>query len=701
MDHAMHVFYEDDGQFKAGHILSETDASLQVESESGKRSKIKRANTLFTFEAPAPVELLRQAEAAAQEIDLQFLWECAPQEEFDSPALAADYYGHIPSPTEQAALLIRLHGAPAYFHRRGKGRYRPAPPDILAAALAAIEKKQKQAAQQQQWVDDMVAGRLPAEIAAAAESLVVRPDKNSMQWKALESACSRLQKSPDRLLLDLGAFPHALALHKRRFLAQYFPRGTGFPDIAVPAPDRELPLAEAEIYSIDDVTTTEIDDALSVSSLPDGNVRVGIHVAAPGLVVTRGSELDKLARARLSTVYMPGDKIPMQPDSVIQSFSLDAGREVPALSLYVTANPQSGEIIESESRVERIVVRENLRHNLLDETVTEDALNDPGAELPYGAWLRPLWRLAQALSARRDEVRGKPENNNRIEYSYYVDGDPDDPDTPVRLVPRRRNAPLDRMVAEYMILANNLWGGMLARHGVPGIYRSQQMGRVRMSTQALPHEAIGVPQYAWSTSPLRRYVDLVNQWQLIAAIDNGVSARLVAPFKPRDADLFAIIGAFDAQYAAWAEFQNTMERYWCLRWLAQQGIARTTASVLRDDLVRLNHAPLVTRVGGLPSLPRGTQVEIDLLDRDELTLEVACRFVGELAAATGDVDDSDEEDAVADGAMADEAGHPGAAPAAEEAAGPDGATGAQDANDISGADEAPGMGGATGTGEKK
>jgi exoribonuclease-2 len=636
MDHAMHVFYEDDGQFKAGHILSESDASLQVESESGKRSKIKRANAIFTFAAPDPAELLRQAEAAAADIDLQFLWECAPQEEFDTPELAADYYGHAPSPAEQAALLLRLHGAPAYFHRRGKGRYRPAPPDILTAALAAIEKKQKQAAQQQQWVDDMVAGRLPEEIAAVAEALVVRPDKNSMQWKALESACSRVQKSPDRLLLELGAWPHALALHKRRFLAQYFPRGTDFPDLAVPAVGRELPLADAEIYSVDDITTTEIDDALSVSMLPDGNVRVGIHVAAPALAVTRGSELDTLARSRLSTVYMPGDKIPMQPDTVIQAFSLDAGREVPALSLYVTANPETGEILESDSRVERIVVRENLRHNLLDQAVTEAALADADAPLPYGHWLRPLWRLAQALSTRRDEVRGKPENNTRVEYSYYLDGSPDNPDTPVRLVQRQRNAPLDRMVAEYMILANNLWGGLLARHGVPGIYRSQQAGRVRMSTQALPHEAIGVPQYAWSTSPLRRYVDLVNQWQLIATVDNGVSARLVAPFKPRDADLFAIIGAFEAQYAAWAEFQNTMERYWCLRWLAQQRITRTTASVLRDDLVRLSNAPLVTRVGGLPALPRGTQVAIDLLDRDELTLELACRYVDTLAAESSD-----------------------------------------------------------------
>ncbi|OZI47579.1 ribonuclease II [Bordetella genomosp. 5] len=628
----MYVFYEDDGSFKAGNILSETDASLQVESESGKRSKIKRNNTLFTFAKPEPAALMSQAQAMAEEIDLQFLWECAPQEEFDSPALAADYFGHAPSPVEQAAILMRLHGAPAYFHRRGRGQYRPAPPDILAAALAALDKKQRQAEQQQAWVDDMAAGRLPEEIAQVAESLVVRPDKNTMQWKALEAACARLQKSPDRLLLELGAWPHPLALHKRRFLAVNFPRGVGFPDVEIPPIGRDLPLADAEIYSVDDITTTEIDDALSVTPLEGDRVRIGIHVAAPGLSVTRDSELDKLARARLSTVYMPGDKIPMQPDSVIQHFSLDAGREVPALSLYVTADLATGEILETDTRLERIVVRENLRHNMLDAEVTEAALNDPDAVLPYGHWLRPLWRLAQHLTAQREAVRGKPENNSRVEYSFYLDGNPDDPDTVVRLVPRQRNAPLDRMVAEYMILANNTWGGLLHQHGVPGIYRSQQAGRVRMSTQALPHEAIGVPQYAWSTSPLRRYVDLVNQWQLIAAVEHGVSARLVAPFKPKDADLFAIIGAFDAQYTAWAEFQSAMERYWVLRWLKQHNVTRSVAHVLREDLVRLADAPLVTRVGGLPELERGTAVQIDILGMDELSLELDCRYVGTVEA---------------------------------------------------------------------
>jgi exoribonuclease-2 len=435
-----------------------------------------------------------------------------------------------------------------------------------------------------------------------------------------------------------------LALHKGRFLATHFPRGTHFNDVALTVVGQDLPLAEVQAYSVDDITTTEIDDALSVSTLPDGNVRVGIHIAAPGLAVTRDSDLDALARARMSTVYMPGEKIPMQPDAVIEAFSLDAGRPVPALSLYVTANPLTGEILGHESRLERVVVRENLRHNLLDEAFTEEALADTTQVLPYNDWIRPLWQLALALAKQREQVRGKPENNNRVEYIFYVDGDPNDPNTPVRILPRRRNAPLDRLVAEYMILANSTWGGLLASCGLPGIYRSQQMGRVRMSTQALPHEAIGVPQYAWCTSPLRRYVDLVNQWQLIAAIEHGVSAPLVAPFKPRDADLFAIIGGFEAQYVAWNDFQNNMERFWCLRWLQQQQITTCTATVLKEDLIRLNDAPFVARLAGLPQLGRGQQIELHITGADELALELEARYVSLLDAVVEAEDIADERE---------------------------------------------------------
>src|SRR5690606_28213796 len=148
----------------------------------------------FTFAEPAPAELLAQAAQDAQELDLQFLWECAPQEEFDSAALAADYFGHTPSAVERAALLMRLHGAPVYFHRLGKGTYRPKPPDMQAAALATQEKKRKQAEKQQQWVDEMDYVGLSEEFVKIAETFLIRPDYNWMPCKALDSSLAPVQK---------------------------------------------------------------------------------------------------------------------------------------------------------------------------------------------------------------------------------------------------------------------------------------------------------------------------------------------------------------------------------------------------------------------------------------------------------------------------------------------------------------------------
>lgn len=623
----MYVLYEDSGSFKAEKIFSESDSTMQVESESGKRSKIKNATVLFRFDSPAPAELLQSAQDLAQTFEIDFLWECAPQEEFSAADFAQDYFGHPPTSVEKAALIFALNSAPAYFHRRGKGSYRPAPPDILEAALAAIEKKKRQAEQQQEWTEQLVAGQLPERIGEVASTFLVKPDKNTLEWKAFEAAVKERSTTPEQLLLDVGAWPHPLKLHRDRFFATHFPKGTQFPSADIPELNLELPEANVEAYSIDDITTTEVDDALSVTPLGNDQVQIGIHIAAPGLLVKRDNELDQMARKRMSTVYMPGQKIPMLPDEIIETFSLDAGQSRPALSLYVTTDLRSGEILETQTRLDRITVKENLRHNWLDADVTEAALEDPSAPLPYAHWLRPLWQFSRHLNAQREALRGKPENNNRVEYMFYLEGEPDDPDSIVKLTPRQRNAPLDRLIAEYMILTNNVWGAFMAQHGVPGIYRSQQAGRVRMSTQALPHEAIGVPQYAWSTSPLRRYVDLVNQGQIIAAAEHGVSARLVAPFKPKEADLFAIIGAFDAQYAAWNEFQSTIERYWCIRWLKQEKLTEVTASVLREDLVRFDCAPFITRIPGLPALERGRRIRLALTGFNELALDVECRYI--------------------------------------------------------------------------
>jgi exoribonuclease-2 len=643
----MNVFFEESGDFKAGVVLSQQGEAYQVEMQSGKRTKVKAKDVLLQF-AAAPAQLLEDAHAIANEIELDFLWEVAGQDEFGFADLGAEYFGHAPQPHEAAGLLLKLQSAPFYFYKKGRGRYKSAPEASIKAALAGIEKKKQQALIQSQYVEELKANRLPDALKPSALQLLFKPDKNSVEYKALDAACAELQTTPQRLMLATGGIGSPKELHLSRFLFESFPKGVSFPSVASPAVPA-LPTANVKAFSIDDVTTTEIDDAFSVEKLIDGSVRVGIHIAAPALGIKPNDAIDAIARQRLSTVYMPGDKITMLPDHVVESFTLAEGKNCPAVSLYVTLNTEDWSVINTETKAEAVPIAANLRHNDLDELVTEDNLATDAGEYPHKPELALLWKWAQVLEksrmAKRESFGLRPEQNNRVDFNFYVDDDV------VTITRRKRGAPLDKIVAELMIFANSTWGKLMHEHGVPGIYRSQGTGngwaakkQVRMVTHAAPHQGLGVDQYAWSTSPLRRYTDLVNQWQILACVEHGVTAPLVAPFKPRDADLFAIVSAFDAAYSAYADFQSNMERYWCLRWLTQAQAQRVDAVVLKEEVLRLVEIPLIIKLPGMPAAPRGASVTLDLLRWDEVDLTVEARLHEIVAAPVVEMeDDTDEE----------------------------------------------------------
>ncbi|MDL2356957.1 MAG: RNB domain-containing ribonuclease, partial [Pseudomonadota bacterium] len=516
----MNLFFEESGDFKVGAVLSQAGEAYQVDMPSGKRTKVKVKDVLLQYEKPAPAELLEQAKAIAADIDFEFLWEVAGQEEFGFAELGAEYFGHAPLPSEAAGLVLALHGAPIYFYKKGRGRYKAAPEQSLRAAQAGIEKKRQQAVIQAGYVDELRAGRLPAALQALVQQLLFKPDKNSIEYKALEAACDELHSTPQRLMLATGGVASPKELHMARFLFDNFPRGAGFPAVPVPATPGGLPLADVAAFSIDDVTTTEIDDAFSVTTLADGLVRIGIHIAAPALGIRPDDAVDKLARARMSTVYMPGDKITMLPDDVVAAFTLAEGKTCPAVSLYATLDPADWRLVSTVTRAEMVPIASNLRHNDLDALVNEETLASGAGDYPHKAEMGLLWQWALQLEAgrmkKREEFGLKQEQNNRVDFNFYVDDDV------VSVVRRKRGAPLDKIVAELMIFANSTWGKLLHDSGVPGIYRSQGAGsgagwaakmQVRMVTHAAPHQGLGVDQYAWSTSPLRRYTDLVNQWQ--------------------------------------------------------------------------------------------------------------------------------------------------------------------------------------------
>ncbi len=658
----MHLLYEEGGDIKVATVQSASgtgDAeSWQATSLSGKKIKLKAKEVWLRFEKPEPQALMDEANNLSKEIDLQFLWDCAPDEEFGLVDVAHEYFGAQANIPQQTALAIALQGAPVFFRRKGRGRFQRAPLEQLQAGLAALERKQKDLEQQAAWQQELVAGVFPETLKSQANQLLFSPDKNTSAYKALLAACTESGESPAQLMIRCGAIDSPLQYHQGMFLKAHFPNGAthneglaveqGVLDAAI----AELPLAEVSAFSIDDLGTTEIDDALSVTALAEGGHRIGIHIAAPGLAIAKDDALDQVARTRMSTVYFPGDKITMLPDAVIQQFSLDEGAARPALSIYIDID--SAGVVDKESlqlRAEMVPMGANLRLENLEHLVTEESLADEGADYPYRKELGILWAAAKLLHAGRQEQRVT--NGLRAEQLGVIDPNALARDfhfqikdidgvQRVEITPRQRGSILDTIVAEWMIYCNSASGRLLADHGLPGLFRTQKGWgplRTRMQTTPGPHEGLGLDYYAWCTSPLRRYSDLVNQWQLIALAKHGITAKMVAPFPPRDATLMGIAADFEACYSAYGEFQDRLEKYWCLRWIAQDETPKQVfVRHLKEGMSRVEPIPLHLPVPELAAHPRMTRAEVSIADVDLLQLSAGVRV---LHIETPDVPESD------------------------------------------------------------
>jgi exoribonuclease-2 len=606
------VLFEEDGAFRVGTILSEAGASFQVEAAHGKRSKVKATAILLRFDGQALSGFMAEAQKLAEPIDPSFLWEASGAGEFGFGELAQEYFGRAPTPIEAAAVAIALHGNPVYFYKRGKGRYQAAPQENLKAALAGLDKKRRQQEQVDAWAAELAAGRIPEPIASRLDALLFKPDKLSLEWRALDQAAGAAGLSPPRLLAAAGALSGPEDYFLRRFAFEFFPRGMGFEPVGALEEPTGLPEAGVTAFSIDDEETTEIDDAFSVERVAGGRLRVGVHIAAPSLVFGTGHTLEAVARERLSTVYFPGGKITMLPEAAVERATLAAGRRVPAASLYLEVDAASQEILGSESRLEWIAVADNLRLSELDARLNDGSVAEGRVEGAHGDDLFALWKLAKFLKAARG---AGDERTDRLDYTFRVGAGR------VSIAPRRRGTPVDTLVAELMIRVNATWGKLLADRGFDALYRNQKGGKTRMEVVPGAHEWLGVSHYAWASSPLRRFSDLANQRQLVALLQGS------EPAYTRE-ELVAAARDFEAAYEAYAEHQRALERYWCLRYLQQEGIVESEATIVREELVRIDGMPLVCRAIGLPTAVPGERVKVAFGAIDLWEAHVLCRYAG-------------------------------------------------------------------------
>jgi len=630
----MFVVFEEDGGFKLGRIMQDQNTTLQVESLHGKRVKVKRPHVVLEFKEPELNLVHQQAEAEQTQLDVSFLWEtCPPEAELSFSQIARDYYGRIPTPGESLAILQTLHSAPIYFHRRGKGQYRAAPETAVRAALAGLARRSEEATRIQHWSQELQNKTWPADWSDATRTMLLyKPDRQQLPTKALEAACDALHCDTLTVLRECKAIESAHDYHFGKFLHQYFPKGTHWNEL--PALESShllfdsLPKANVQAFSLDDISTTEVDDAFSLTSLGSGLYEVGIHIAVPALLITPNSDWDTLARTRYSTVYMPGQKITMLPEELIQRFSLNEGNCVPALSLYVQCN-EAGEILSHRTLIERVDIAANLRHEYLPDAYFDQ--DDASWEhySAHASTLKTLFQLAHKVYERRGKL-----DTSRADYSFIVEH-PGSEDERIRIEQRARGSRPDRLVSEWMIVANTLWSGLLAQAKAPAFYRVQMGGKVKTSSHADAHQGLNVPHYMWSTSPLRRYADLLNQQQLLAFCQGET-----LPYIHTDSRFLQAMSEFEVTYNTYAQFQDQMEHYWCLRWLEQEGITHVNATTTtREAMARLDRLPLVVKVQDLPaSCTPGTHCQIRLTHMDTWLLHSAWQFHHSLIDQTDNVE---------------------------------------------------------------
>jgi exoribonuclease-2 len=378
------------------------------------------------------------------------------------------------------------------------------------------------------------------------------------------------------------------------------------------------PALHAGAFSVDDETTQEIDDALSAEILDHERFRVGVHIAAPGAFIREESAVHAAALSRTTTVYQPDLKWTMLPLRLVELFSLRAGRPAPCLSTYYIVSRETLEITDMEVRLEALTPAANHSYAEIDAGLegefipdldgleSDEATAEPDSaggwrglkprDLPW-ARTSPLPSCVEACAdllvpfARKlymDRNPGGPAPFFRREYRIKVSEAGD-----VDISERSRNGLAEGIVTELMILTNNRMARLLADAGLPAIYRTQRIipagggratrARADLTVNPREHAGLGASFYCWTTSPLRRYADLVNQRQL-ATLAGG---RL--PAFGDESELLVRAKKMEFQGQAADRHQRLMERYWTLRFMEKRPTERWPVTVqLQENRVRVD-----------------------------------------------------------------------------------------------------------------
>ena len=352
------------------------------------------------------------------------------------------------------------------------------------------------------------------------------------------------------------------------------------------SPDEKdrLDLTRLKVCTIDDESTTEIDDGLSVEYLDNGTAKIWVHIADPTRLVEPGDELDLEARRRSTSLYLPTGMVPMFPPELATGpMSLVQGQVCSALSFGVLLDEEGG-IKEYEIHPSLIKPTYRLTYDDVDEMLQLGVQNEPEiADLAQSSYLRRSWRKSQgSIQIKMPESTIKVNENEEVTIEL-ID-----------------SSPSRQLVAEMMILAGQIGGRYGIENNLALPYRGQPqpelpseeellqlpagptrfcalrscMPRSEMSMSPIRHASLGLESYVQVTSPIRRYTDLLAHFQIKAHLRGEE-----LPFSREELQEIVYSVSSSSYEATLVERQTN--RYWGLEYLRRNAECVWDVLVLR------------------------------------------------------------------------------------------------------------------------
>lgn len=624
------VQYEDDGAVVLGVITSSKPDKFAILNVRGRELELPRARlyrlppggSIGGATTSARVEALKKVseliEQEANALDVKEVWTFVQDDVrlYTVSELCKSYFG-ADTAEKHAGIRIALIREKVHF-KRDKDGFEPRSAEVVDGLLRAEEARKRKVSLRDATLA-FISERskdpsLPAphdinenlilmsEVAAAVAHTDPARQK---EGRELVHLCAHHLKIPENLSVERQAFEVLLK-------TGYFQRDTNLSFIrhdipthfshasleeaavfVVPGSIKDFPEEEQQFredltarhsITIDDISTQDMDDAVSVEQTAEG-YELGIHITDVTWAVQPGSALDEVARRRATSVYCADQTVNMLPEQLSElKLSLRQGEVRPCISVLVTLS-QSLEIQGTRIVPSFIKVSQRYTYDDVDLLLEHE---DPTVSLLY------------QISAAHEEVRIRngAVRVHRREVVPFLEADGS-----VRLLEIEEESPARSLVAEMMVLANSVIATFAAEHQIPVIFRGQERAdgqennassnvpegpakdfsarsKLKKSTMTFEpryHATLGLNAYTQCTSPIRRYMDLCHQRQLLSFFKRS------KPWMNRT-ELEPLANEVEVHLNAAMLASRETRRYWLLRYLEGRPRGKTIqGTVVRQD----------------------------------------------------------------------------------------------------------------------